>query len=94
MKIIPYFLIYSRIARLPIKGKVLSKNTLLDRGITLIHKLLLFRESVRIAIKRTQKKMRQDYPMQQSTRFQVKDQILYDNSLNYHIKLEKKWVGL
>ncbi len=53
MKIIPYFLIYSRIARLPIKGKVLSKNTLLDRGITLIHKLLLFRESVRIAIKRT-----------------------------------------
>ncbi len=53
-----YFLIYRRTVRLHIKGKVLSKSTLLDRVIILIHKLLLFKESARIAIKRAQKKMR------------------------------------
>ncbi len=57
----PYFLMYGRTARLPIKGKVLSKNTLLDKVITLVYKLPLFKESVRIAIKRAQKRMRQDY---------------------------------
>ncbi len=65
----PYFLMYGRIARLPIKREVLSRNTLLDRVITLIHKLPIFRESVRIAIKRAQEKMRLDYPVQQSTEF-------------------------
>ncbi len=49
---IPYFLIYGRIAKLPIKGEVLSKSILLDRVITLVHKLLLFRKNARIAIKR------------------------------------------
>ncbi len=38
--------------------------------------------------------MRQDYPVQQNTEFQVRDQVLYDDSPNYHMKLEKKWVGL
>src|SRR6266540_3831320 len=38
--------------------------------------------------------MRQEYPVQQSTKFQVGDQVLYDDSPNYHTKLEKKWVGL
>ena len=57
-KMTSYFLMYSRIARLLIEEGVLSKNTLLDRVITLIHKLLLFKESARIAIKRAQKKMR------------------------------------
>ena len=47
-----YFLMYGKIARLPIKGEVLSRSTLLDRVITLIHKLLIFRESARIVIKR------------------------------------------
>ncbi len=51
-KMISYFLMYSRIARLPIKGEVFNKSTLLDRIITLIHKLPLFRKSARIAIKR------------------------------------------
>src|SRR6266540_5412325 len=51
-KMIPYFLIYGRIAKLPIKGEVLSKSILLDRVITLVHKLLLFRKNARIAIKR------------------------------------------
>ncbi len=43
---------YNKIARLPIKGKMLNKSILLDRVITLVYKLLLFRESARIAIKR------------------------------------------
>ncbi len=51
-KMTSYFLIYDRTARLPIEGKVLSKSILLDRVITLVHKLLLFRESARIAIKK------------------------------------------
>jgi len=54
----PYFLMYGQTARLPMKRKVLSKSTLLDRVITLMHKLPIFRESIRIAIKRTQEKMR------------------------------------
>ena len=49
---------YSRIVRLSIKRKAFSKNTLLDRIITLIYKLSLFRESIKIVIKRVQKKMR------------------------------------
>ena len=89
-----YFLIYGRIVRLPIEGKVCSRSTLLDRVIILVHKLLLFRESARIAIKRVQEKMRQNYLIQQSIKFQVGNQVLYDNSLNYHTKLKKKWIGL
>ncbi len=84
---------YGRIARLPIERKVLSRSTLLDRVITLVHKLFIFRESVRIAIKKAQEKMRQDYPVQQSTKFQVGDQVLYNDSPNYHTKLKKKWIG-
>ncbi len=37
--------------------------------------------------------MKQDYAVQQSTKFQVGDQVLYDDSSNYHAKLEKKWIG-
>src|SRR6266542_4215507 len=62
-KMTPYFLIYGKTARLPIEGEVFSRNTLLDRVITLVHKLPLFRKSVRIVIKRAQEKMRQDYPV-------------------------------
>jgi len=54
---------YRRTARLPIKGEILSKSILLDRVITLVHKLPIFRENARIAIKRAQEKMRQDYPV-------------------------------
>ena len=56
-----YFLIYGRIARLPIEEEMLNKSILLDRVIILIYKLPLFRESVRIAIKRAQEKIKQDY---------------------------------
>src|SRR6266496_5741099 len=92
-KMIPYFLMYRRTARLPLKEEILSRNTLLDRVITMIHKLPIFRESARIVIKRAQEKMRQNYSVQQSTKFQVRDQVLYDDSPNYHTKLEKKWIG-
>ena len=51
-KMTPYFLMYGQTARLPIEGKILSRSTLLDRVITLVHKLLIFRKSIRIAIKR------------------------------------------
>jgi len=84
---------YGRIARLPIEGEVLNKDILLDSVITLIYKLPIFRKGIRIAIKRAQEKIRQDYPVQQSTKFQVGDQVLYNNSPNYHTKLEKKWIG-
>ncbi len=84
---------YERTARLLFEEEVLSRNTLLDRVITMVHKLPIFRESAKIAIKRVQEKMRQDYSVQQSTNFQVGDQVLYDDSPNYHTKLEKKWIG-
>ncbi len=54
---------YSKTAKLFINRKVFSKNTLLDRVITLVYKLPLFRESAKIAIKRAQKKKKQDYPV-------------------------------
>ena len=85
---------YNQTARLPIEEKVLSKSTLLDRVITLVYKLLLFRESVRVAIKRAQEKMRQSYSVQQSTKFQVGDQVLYNDNPNYYTKLENKQIGL
>ncbi len=56
-----YFLMYGKTARLPIEEEVFSKSILLDKVITLVHKLPLFRENTRIAIKRVQEKMRQDY---------------------------------
>jgi len=43
---------YGRKARLSIKREVLSQDTLLNRVITLVHKLPIFRENARIAIKR------------------------------------------
>ncbi len=52
IKMTPYFLIYGRTARLSIEGEVLSKSIMLDRIITLIHKLLLFRKSTKVAIKK------------------------------------------
>src|SRR6266542_1747939 len=75
----------------PWKEKFLVE-ILLDRVITMVHKLPIFRKSARISIKRAQEKMRQDYSVQQSTKFQVGDQVLYDDSPNYHTKLEKKWI--
>ncbi len=85
---------YGRTARLPLEEEAFSKNILLDRVITMVYKLPIFRESAKIAIKRAQEKMKQEYSIQQSTKFQVGDQVLYDNNPNYHTKLKKKWIGL
>ena len=52
IKITSYFLIYNRIVRLSIKGEMLSKNILLNKIITLIHKVLIFRENAKTAIKK------------------------------------------
>ena len=92
-KMTPYFLMYGRTARLPLEEEVLSRNILLDRVITIVHKLFIFRENAKIAIKKAQEKMRQEYPVQRSTEFQVGDQVLYDDSSNYYTKLKKKWIG-
>ena len=51
-KMTSYFLIYDRTVRLSMEGEVFSKSILLDKVIILIHKLLLFRESAKITIKR------------------------------------------
>ncbi len=37
--------------------------------------------------------MKANYPVYQIKEFTVGDQILYDDSLNYHRKLDTKWVG-
>jgi len=63
IKMTLYFLIYGKIARLLIEREIFNKNTLLNKVITLIYKLLLFRENARIVIKKVQKKIRQDYSM-------------------------------
>ncbi len=34
--------------------------------------------------------MKHDYPIQQTKEFAIRDQILYDDSSNYHSKLEPK----
>jgi len=60
----PYFLMYGRIARLSLEEEELSRNTLLDRVIMMVHKVPIFRKSAKIAIKRAQEKMRQDYSVQ------------------------------
>src|SRR6266498_2806827 len=79
-KMTPYFLMYGRTVRLPLEEEVLSRTTLLDRVITMVHKLPIFRESAKVAIKRAQEKMKQDYPVQQSIEFQVGDQVLYNGT--------------
>ncbi len=63
IKITLYFLMYKRIVRLPIEREVFNKSILLDKIIILVYKLLLFKKNAKIAIKRAQEKMRQDYSM-------------------------------
>ncbi len=49
---IPYYLIFGRDPKLPIRKAMLLKNTILDRVIELIHKIPIFRKSAKIAINR------------------------------------------
>jgi len=54
---------FERNPKLPIKGVVLTERTILNRVIELIHKVLIFRESVKVAIKRVQQRMMINYPV-------------------------------
>ncbi len=85
-----YYLMFERDLKLPIKEITLSKETILDRIIELIHKASIFRESIRAAINRVQQRIKANYLVQQTKKFAVKDQVLYDDSLNYHGKLDSK----
>ncbi len=48
----PYYLMFRKDPKLPIKEVTLSKKTILNRIIELIHKVLIFKESVKVAINR------------------------------------------
>ncbi len=61
IRMTPYYLMFRRDPKLPIKEATLSKGTILDRVIELIYKVLIFRESVKVAINRAQQKMRANY---------------------------------
>jgi len=50
--LILYYLIFGRNPKLPIKKAMLSNKTVLDRIIKLIHKVPIFKESVKVAINR------------------------------------------
>ena len=76
--------------KLPIKKVVLTKKSILDKVIELIHQILMIRESAKVVIKRAQQRMKHDYPVQQTKEFVIGDQVLYDDSFNYHSKLEPK----
>ncbi len=58
-----YYLIFERNLKLPIKEITLSRNTILNRVIELIYKVPIFRESVKVAINRTQQKINANYQM-------------------------------
>ena len=51
-RMMPYYLIFGRNPKLPIKEITLSEKTILDRIIELIHKIPIFRKSARVAINR------------------------------------------
>ncbi len=53
IQIIPYYLIFERNLKLPIKKNKLTNITILDRIIILIYKIFLFQKNVKIVINRT-----------------------------------------
>ncbi len=61
MRLTPYYLMFRRDLKLPIKKVILSENSILDRVIELIHKVPMIRESAKVAIKRAQQRMRCNY---------------------------------
>ncbi len=54
---------FKRDLKLPIKEVKLSKITILDQVIELIHKVPIFKESAKVAINRIQQKMKANYQM-------------------------------
>src|SRR6266498_6056336 len=92
-RLTPYYLIFGKDLKLPIKEVRLTEKSILDRVIKLIHQVPMIRESAKVIIKRAQQRMKHDYSVQQTKEFAIRDQVLYDDSPNYHSKLEPKWVG-
>jgi len=52
MRITPYYLIFEKDLKLPIKETTLIKMTILKRVIELIHKVPIFKKSAKVAINR------------------------------------------
>lgn len=92
-KTTPFYLVYGRKATLPIDRLSVKETTLWDRILQLIKQLPLFRASAKQAIRQAQEEMRRQYKIQEPKLFQIGDQVLYDDTPNYHTKLEHKWVG-
>src|SRR6266542_5358004 len=88
-----YYLMFGRDLKLLIKEVMSTEKSILDKGIELIYQVPMIRESAKVTIKRAQQRMKHDYPVQQTKEFAIRDQVLYDESPNYHSKLELKWVG-
>ena len=53
-QLIPYYLMFERDLKIPIKEITLSEKTILDRVIKLIHKVSIFRKSAKEVIKKAQ----------------------------------------
>jgi len=52
---------FGRDLKLPIKEVKLTEKYILDRVIELIHQVLMIRESAKVAIRRTQQRMKHNY---------------------------------
>src|SRR6266542_381559 len=89
-RLTPYYLMFGRDLKLLIKEVMSTEKSILDRVIELIHKVPMVKESAKVAIKRAQQKMKHEYPVQQTKEFAIRDRVLYDDSPNYHGKLEPK----
>ena len=61
IRLTPYYLIFEKNLKLPIKKTMLSRNTILDRIIELIHKVSIFRENAKVAINKAQQKIKANY---------------------------------
>ncbi len=57
----PYYLMFERDSKLPIKEATLLRKTILDWVIELNYKVPIFRKSAKIAINRAQQKMKANY---------------------------------
>ena len=64
IRITPYYLMFRKDLKLPIKEVLPTERFILDRVIELIHQVPMIRESAKVAIKRAQQRMKCDYPIQ------------------------------
>src|SRR6266542_2256944 len=60
-RIMPYYLMFRRDPKLPIKEVMLTERSIFDRIIELIYQVSMIRESAKVVIKRVQQRMKHDY---------------------------------